>query len=115
MLHRVEFRAIRRQGHKHQVLWYPQAIGSMPASAIQKHETQVFGKCLRGMVQEDGHDLGVHPRHDEGHEFAVSGADRGQDIDILQNHLLTHQRPQGERRPTPSVIADATEATFVLK
>jgi hypothetical protein len=29
--------------------------------------------------------------------------------------LLTHQRPQGERRPTPSVIADATEATFVLK
>ena len=111
----IQFRRVGRQGKQSHVGRHGQFMGLVPSGSIEKHDAVFVRKLRRGLGQKDAHQTGIDPGQNHRRHLAVGGAHGHISVHIFADQLAADCRPQGQRRPTASRVADASETAFVLK
>lgn len=87
----------------------------MPTRAIEEHHTMLSWELGGGVCQEHRHHFGVYPGQDHGSHLPIVWTHRHIGIHILADDLAADGRPQWERCPAASSIADPAKPPFVLE
>ncbi len=111
----VELWAVGRQIEESDPVGDPEISGNVPSRAIQDDQAMLIRKLVGDMLQEYRHGVGVRPRQNQRDHATIARADRCKRVDVLADDLLRADRPHGQGRPAPAMIADAAEPPFVLE
>ena len=115
MFHRIKFGTVRRQESQFHGARNAKIAGYMPSGAIKEKNAEVISEFFCRMGKKYRHRFRIDPRHYEGAESAVAGADGAERIDIFPDNLVSGFRPDRQRRPTAAKVTDAAEPAFVLE
>src|ERR1039458_8241924 len=89
-------------------------MGLVPTGSVQKHDAVFVGKLRRGLGQKDTYQADIDPRQNHRRYLPVGETHGNVCVDIFADQLAANGGPQGQRRPTASRVADASETSLVL-
>ena len=112
---RVALRAVRGQPVEREVVRHHQAVGLMPAGAIQEHENVLLGMPARDFGQVERHGRCVGVGQNQADQFAILRADATEDMRVFPHAMGRYFRAAARRCPATNRIAHAPESGFIFK